>query len=59
MTDKEFINEFKNITLANICRKLNVNYYNIMSGRAGYETTKKVADEIEKQIKLLLENKKA
>jgi hypothetical protein len=43
MTDKEFITKFKEISIKKICTEVNVNYHNIMSGRAGYEATSKVA----------------
>ena len=54
MTDKEFINKFKEISIAKICRETNVNYHNIMSGRAGYKSTQKVAKLIaDKMCELL------
>ena len=57
MSDKEFIKQFRKINIINICKKINVNYYNIMSERSGYSTTKKVANELEKQIKELLDKR--
>ena len=50
MTDKEFINEYKKITITSICNETGVNYHNIMCGRAGYEATKKVAKAIADKI---------
>lgn len=46
MSDKEFINEYKKITITSICKETGVNYHNIMCGRAGYDATKKVAKAI-------------
>jgi len=54
MTDKEFIKQFKKISLKEICNEENINYHNIMSGRAGYEATKKVSKAIaDKMCELL------
>ena len=58
MNDKEFISEFKKLTIASICRDLKVNYHNIMAGRAGYETTKRVANAIEDKIYDILDQRK-
>lgn len=57
MTDKEFINKFKEISIAKICREQNVNYHNIMSGRAGYEATSKVSNAIATKICDLLNSR--
>ena len=54
MNDKEFIKSFKEITIKSICKEQNVNYYNIMSGRAGYDATSKVAKLIATKICNLL-----
>ena len=58
MTDKEFINKFKEISIAKICRETSVNYHNIMSGRAGYEATSKVANAIAEKLCDLLNSHK-
>ena len=58
MTDKEFIKTFKKINLIEICKEVNVNYCNIMSGRAGYEPTHKVAEQIRNKLTELLGQKK-
>jgi hypothetical protein len=50
MTDKEFISKFKEISITKVCEEANVNYHNIMSGRAGYEATSKVAKLIADKI---------
>lgn len=54
MTDKEFINEYKKITITSICKETGTNYHNIMSGRAGYDATKKVATAIADKLCELL-----
>ena len=58
MSDREFIKKFQKITLAEICRELEVNYFNISGGRAGYETTQKVVVTIQKKLEDLLKQKK-
>ena len=54
MSDREFIKQFQKITLAEICRELNTNYFNISGCRAGYATTKLVAETIQKKLEELL-----
>lgn len=58
MTDKEFIEKFRKITIAEVCRELGVNYFNISGGRAGYDTTKKVVITIQDKLNALLREKK-
>ena len=58
MTDKEFIKKFKEISIAKICRETNINYHNIMSGRAGYNATSIVAKSIADKICDLLNERK-
>lgn len=57
MSDKEFIEKFRKITVAKVCRELEVNYYNVSGGRAGYDTTKKVAKTIQEKLNRLLREK--
>ena len=54
MNDKDFIKEFKKISIKTICNEQKVNYYNIMCGRAGYEATKKVSKAIADKLCELL-----
>ena len=59
MNDKEFIEKFKEIkSIKQISNKCGVNYYNIISGTAGYERTKQVADELEKELKDFINSRK-
>lgn len=57
MSDREFIKKFQKITLAEICRELKVNYFNVSGGRAGYDTTKKVVFTIQNKLEELLKEK--
>lgn len=54
MSDKEFIKQFQKLTLAEICRELEINYFNISGCRAGYTSTKLVAETIQKKLEELL-----
>lgn len=58
MTDKEFITKFKEISIIKICEEEQVNYHNIMSGRAGYVATAKVAKAIANKMCDLLNSHK-
>jgi len=57
MNDKDFIKEFKKISIKAICKEQDVNYYNIMCGRAGYNATKKVAQALANSLCDLLDKK--
>ena len=46
MSDYSFIKEFQNIKLASICKKLNINLSNLLSGQTSEENYKKVKNEI-------------
>jgi len=39
-----------NVSLKQVCKDLNVNYFNLLNCRASVETTKKVYDEYFKRI---------
>lgn len=54
MSDKEFIKQFQKLTLAEICRELEINYFNISGCRAGYASTKLVAETIQAKLESLL-----
>lgn len=47
--DLEFIRKFAKITIAGICKDLNINKSNVWRGTAKKDTIKKVADEIRKK----------
>ena len=57
MNNKEFIEEFKNISIKSVCKEQNINYFNIMSGRAGYDATDKVANALADKLTDLLNKK--
>ena len=48
--DLRFIKEFQKITLATICKDLNITKENIYRGNASAESIKRVRKEIEKRI---------
>lgn len=49
-SDQEFIKEFVQISIANICRELKIDRTNISSGCASKENFKKVRKELVNQI---------
>lgn len=51
--DLKFIKNFSKITIAGICRDLNVNKSNLWRGTAKKDTIKKVAEEIKKKYNSL------
>ena len=51
--DLKFIKDFSKITIAGICRDLNVNKSNLWHGTAKKEVVKKVAEEIKKKYNSL------
>ena len=57
MSDKEFIQRFKEISIVKICEENKVNYHNIINGRAGFDATNKVANGLAAQLKELLDKK--
>jgi len=48
--DYQYIRSFSKISIANICRKLNINRSNIMSGKTKEKNYNLVKREIEKEI---------
>lgn len=54
----QYIKEFSKINISTLCKELGINRENILNGRASEETTKKLYDEIQKQIKLIEDSKK-
>ena len=59
MSNYEFIKEFQNIKLSNICKKYNINLGNLLSGQTTEENFKKVKNEIIKNLLDLLVNSKS
>lgn len=49
-SDQEFIKEFVEISIANICRELKIDRANISSGSASRQNFKKVRKELVNQI---------
>lgn len=50
MESKDFINNYRKIKLKHICRKIKVNYSNILNGRASEKCFDKVKNELDKEI---------
>ena len=50
MKDIELIHKIKNIKLGNICKSNKIDYTNLIYGRTSKENTKKIADELRKEL---------
>ena len=50
MKDIELIHKIKNIKLGNICKNNKVDYTNLIYGRTSKENTKKIADELRREL---------
>ena len=59
MNDYNFIKEFQNIKLTNICKKYNINLGNLLAGNTSSENYKKVKGEILRELLMIvIEDKK-
>ena len=58
MSDYQFIRQFTEINIKNICSDLHLekSYYNIMNGTASKKKLNKVRQEIERRLKIMYEN---
>lgn len=50
MKDIELIHKIKNIKISNICKSNNLDYTNLIYGRTSKENTKKIADELRREL---------
>ena len=50
MSDYEFIKEFREIKMTDICEKLKIKQTNIISGKTSNENLRKVKEEIIKEL---------
>lgn len=50
MKDIEFIHKIKNIKLGNICKNNKIDYTNLIYGRTSKENTKKIANELRREL---------
>lgn len=57
MNDLEYIKKFNSVQITKICKKLNIDYANLISGRSKKDNVKKVKKEIESEIAKLYINK--
>lgn len=53
MESKEFVKRFRKIKLKYICKNLNINYSNILNGRASEKCFDRLKNELDKKIILL------
>lgn len=54
----QYIKDFSKISISNLCKELGINRENILKGKASEETTKKLYDEIKRQLKLIDKKKR-
>lgn len=54
MNDYQFIKEFTNITVASICKKLDIRSCNIFNGQTTDENYRKVKNEIIRELLMLM-----
>lgn len=50
MKDIELIHKIKNIKLGNICKNNKIDYTNLIYGRTSKENTKKIANELRREL---------
>mgnify|MGYP006898638639 CR=1 FL=1 len=50
MKDIELIHKIKNIKISNICKSNKIDYTNLIYGRTSKENTKKIADELRREL---------
>lgn len=51
--DLAYIQQFKELSVTNVCRDLGIAHPNVLSGKASAKTIHKVREEIERRIKIL------
>lgn len=56
--DLQFLKDFAKISISSICRDLDVSNINLMNGRSGAKTTKRVKEELVKELNKLLTTQK-
>ena len=57
MTDLEYIKKFTQIQITKVCKKLNIDYANLITGRSSKANEKRVKKELESEIAKLYINK--
>ena len=50
MEDLEYIKKFNNIQITKVCKKLNIDYANLISGRSSKANLKRVRQELESEF---------
>ena len=57
MEDLEYIKKFTSIQVTKVCKKLNIDYANLISGRSSKTNVKRVRKELESEFAKLYINK--
>lgn len=57
MTDLDYIKKFTSIQVTKVCKKLNINYANLISGRSSKKNENLVRKELESEFAKLYINK--
>ena len=52
--DLNYIKQFREISIMNVCEDLGINYYNVVRGDASCKKIRRVRKEIERRIELWL-----
>ena len=52
--DLDYIKQFREISIRNVCSNLGINYFNVMNGNASCRNIRRVRKEIEKHVEILL-----
>lgn len=52
--DLQFIEQFRDVSVKNVCEDLGINYSNVMNGNASCRKIRRVKKEIERRIELWL-----
>ena len=57
MTDLEYIKKFTQIQITKVCKKLGIDYVNLITGRSSKANERKARKELESEIAKLYINK--
>lgn len=52
--DLEYIKQFREVSIKNVCSDLKIEYVNVMTGKASCKNIRRVKKEIERRIELWL-----
>lgn len=54
LEDLEYIKQFREVSIKNVCSDLKIEYVNVMTGKASCKNIRRVKKEIERRIELWL-----